>query len=234
MQVNYIQQINLFFEFARRNRLTPYDRILWLGLLHCANRMAMSAANREWVEDFFQVSNNELMDWAGLEERAIRNSRNRLKQIGLLDFVKGDGKRSDPLYKINYLTVVGYKIIPIIGCRQDTTGNKNAADGASGGVGGCVGDSVGERVSEHDSTSGKFVPGGVCDNRVSSNSIIKTKTKEKEKEKEEIKAKGEENARGAFAGGFSADCGGLVDLNADYGETAGLIAFPWEDGVVSR
>lgn len=228
MQVNYIQQINLFFEFARRNRLTPYDRILWLGLLHCANRMAMSAANREWVEDFFQVGNNELMDWAGLEERAIRNSRNRLKQIGLLDFVKGDGKRSDPLYKINYLTVVGYKIIPIIGCRQDTTGNKNAADGASGGVG----DSVGERVSEHDSTSGKFVPGCVCDNRVSSNSIIKTKTKEKEKE--EIKAKGEENARGAFAGGFSADCGGLVDLNADYGEAAGLIAFPWEDGVVSR
>ena len=99
-------------------------------------------------------------------------------------------------------------------------------------VGGCVGDSVGERVSEHDSTSGKFVPGGVCDNRVSSNSIIKTKTKEKEKE--EIKAKGEENARGAFAGGFSADCGGLVDLSADYGETAGLIAFPWEDGVFSR
>lgn len=228
MQINYIQQINLFFEFARRNRLTPYDRILWLGLLHCANRMAMSAANREWVEDFFQVGNNELEDWAGLEERAIRNSRNRLKQIGLLDFVKGDGKRSDPLYKINYLTVIGYKIIPIIGCRQDTTGSKNVADGASGGVGGCVG----EHVSEHDSTSSKFVPGGVCDNRVSSNSIIKTKTKEKEKE--EIKAKGEENARGAFAGGFSPDCGGLVDLSADYGETAGLIAFPWEDGVVSR
>lgn len=232
MQINYIQQINLFFEFARRNRLTPYDRILWLGLLHCANRMAMSAVNREWVEDFFQVSNNELEDWAGLEERAIRNSRNRLKQIGLLDFVKGDGKRSDPLYKINYLTVIGYKIIPIIGCRQDTTGNKNAADGASGGVGGSVGDSVGERVSEHDSTSSKFVPGGVCDNRVSSYSNNKTKTKEKEKE--EIKAKEEENARGAFAGGFSTDCGGLVDLSADYGETAGLIAFPWEDGVVSR
>ena len=232
MQVNYIQQINLFFEYSRRNRLTPYDRVLWLGLLHCANRMAMGTANREWVEDYFPVSNRELEDWAGLEERAIRNSRNRLKQIGLLDFVKGDGKRSDPLYKINYLTVIGYKIIPIIGCRQNTTGDKNAADGASGGVGGCVGDGVCERVSEHDSTSSKFVPGGVCDNRVSSYSNNKTKTKEKEKE--EIKAKGEENARGAFAGGFSTDCGGLVDLSADYGETAGLIAFPWEDGVVSR
>ena len=41
MQVNYIQQINLFFEFARRNRLTPYDRILWLGLLHCGRLIRM-------------------------------------------------------------------------------------------------------------------------------------------------------------------------------------------------
>ena len=168
MKISYIQQINLFFEFARRNRLTPYDRILWLGLLQCANRMAMSTANREWVEDFFPVSNSELMDWAGLEERAIRNSRNRLKQIGLLDFTKGDGKRSDPCYKINYLTIIGYKIIPIIGCRQDTTEGKNAADGVSGCAGGCVGDSVGEHVSEHNSVSSKFAPGHVCDNRVSS------------------------------------------------------------------
>lgn len=232
MKISYIQQLNLFFEFARRNRLTPYDRILWLGLLQCANRMAMSTTNREWVEDFFPVSNGELMDWAGLEERAIRNSRNRLKQIGLIDFTKGDGKRSDPCYKINYLTVIGYKIIPIIGCRQDATGNKNATDGASGGVGGCVGDSVGEHVSEHNTAGSEFVPGSVCDNRVSSYSNNKRERKEEEKEKEKEE---EGNARGAFAGGFSSgDYGGLVDLTADYGETAGLIAFPWEDGVVSR
>ena len=83
-QVNFVQQINLFMEYARRNRLTSYDRIFWLGLFYCANRLAMGAENHEWPDDFFQVSNSELDDWAGLEERAIRNSRNRLKQIMLI------------------------------------------------------------------------------------------------------------------------------------------------------
>ena len=146
-QIKHAQQINLFMEYARRNRLTSYDRVLWIALFHCANRLAMGAENHEWPDDFFQVSNSEIYDWAGLEERAIRNSRNRLKQMGLIDFQKGDGKRHDPYYQIHYLTVIGYKIVP--GCVGDSatdeqTGSKFAADG----VGGSVGDGV-RKISEN-------------------------------------------------------------------------------------
>ena len=109
----------------------------------------MGAENHEWPDDFFQVSNSELDDWAGLEERAIRNSRNRLKQMGLIDFQKGDGKRHDPFYKINYLSVTGYKIVPGNVGDAPPIGSKFDADGAGGSVGGCVGDGVGDAVRGH-------------------------------------------------------------------------------------
>ena len=99
-QVNYIQQINMFMEFGKRNGLTSYERMFWLGLFHIANMWAQRSPNPEWPDDFFPVSNSEIEAWSGLEERNIRAIRNRFKQIGLIDFKKGDGRRSDPEYRL--------------------------------------------------------------------------------------------------------------------------------------
>lgn len=131
-QVNFVEQFNLFMLYSRRNKLTSYERIFYLGLFHCANDLARQTENFEWPDDYFPVSNVELNGWTGFDERAIRNTRNSLKQKGLLDFQKGDGKKSDPMYRIFYLRKTGYKIAPDIPAGIHT-GSENAAGQAIGG-----------------------------------------------------------------------------------------------------
>ena len=67
---------------------------------------AQSSENHEWPDDYFPVRNSEITEWTGLEERNIRAIRNRFQQIGLIGFHKGDGKKSDPEYRIFYFGVV--------------------------------------------------------------------------------------------------------------------------------
>lgn len=126
-QVNFVEQFNLFMQYAQRNRLTSYERLFFIAIFHCANSLAKTAENYEWPDDYFPVSNTELTGWTGFDERAIRNTRNSLKEKGLLDFEKGDGKKRDPSYRIFYLRRIGYKIAPD-GSIATYTGNKNAAD----------------------------------------------------------------------------------------------------------
>ncbi len=230
-QVNFVQQINLFMEYARRNRLTSYDRIFWLGLFYCANRLAMGAENHEWPDDFFQVSNSELDDWAGLEERAIRNSRNRLKQIGLIDFQKGDGKRHDPYYKINYLSVTGYKIVPGSVGDNPPIGSKNAA----GSVGGSVGDGVGDAVSGHAGDAPRIGSKNAAGNAgdplypPSSPGMYINTNRGTAKTDTSIAAE----AKRRMAARAQA-CEGLVDLNGTFTGTQGLVPLPWDDPGVRR
>ena len=131
-QVNFVEQFNLFMRYSRANKLTSYERIFYLGLFHCANDLARQTEDFEWPDDYFPVSNVELNGWTGFDERAIRNTRNSLKQKGLLDFQKGDGKKSDPMYRIFYLRKTGYKIAPDIPAGIHT-GGENAAGQAIGG-----------------------------------------------------------------------------------------------------
>ena len=154
-QVNYIQQINMFMEFGKRNGLTSYERMFWLGMFHIANMWAQRSPNHEWPDDFFPVSNSEIEAWSGLEERNIRAIRNRFKQIGLIDFKKGDGRRSDPEYRLYYLRYISYRIVP----DTPSNGYKNAADSAGDCVGDCAGDrvsgSAGGRAADSRQTGGK-------------------------------------------------------------------------------
>ncbi len=131
-QVNFVEQFNLFMLYARRNKLTSYERIFYLGLFHCANDLARQTENFEWPDDYFPVSNIELNGWTGFDERAIRNTRNSLKQKGLLNFQKGDGKKSDPMYRIFYLRKTGYKIAPDVAA-DEATGDKSAGGQGIGG-----------------------------------------------------------------------------------------------------
>lgn len=131
-QVNFVEQFNLFMRYSRANKLTSYERIFYLGLFHCANDLARQTEDFEWPDDYFPVSNVELNGWTGFDERAIRNTRNSLKLKGLLDFRKGDGKKSDPTYRIFYLRKTGYKIAPDVP-KEETTGSENAGGQGIGG-----------------------------------------------------------------------------------------------------
>lgn len=225
-QVNFVQQINLFMEYSRRNRLTSHDRILWFGLFYCANTWAMRAENHEWPDDYFQVSNSELEAWAGLEERAVRNSRNRLKQLGLIDFKKGDGRRSDPQYRINYLAVIRYRIVPVDVCERTVIGSNTAPDDA----GGHVGDHVGEHVCDHggdcasdlQGTGCKNVPGYVGEpySHSQSSHVNKHKTKGGNiAPKSEITAIERESGARMRVGSY-----GLVDMDNGHHSVDGLIS----------
>ena len=184
MNVNFIKQFKLIMEYGKRNKLSSYERMFYVALFYCANQYAMANENQDWPEEYFPVSNSEINSWTGFDERAIRNLRNNLKQRGLIDFKKGDGKKHDPQYRFFYLQQTGYKIAPD---RTSTTG-KNAADKptdrrfapdngltdcefAPDGVGDSVGDSVGDRVV----TDCEFAP----DSGVSSYSDKNKKEKEK-------------------------------------------------------
>ena len=112
MKINFVEQHNLFMQYAKRNKLSSYERIFWIALFHCANDYAMAAENYEWPEDYFPVSNTEITGWTGFDERAIRNTRNSLMQKGLLDFVKGDRKKTDPKYRLYYMKRIGCEIVP--------------------------------------------------------------------------------------------------------------------------
>ena len=198
MNVNFIKQFKLFMEYGKRNKLSSYERMFYIALFYCANQYAMADENQEWPEEYFPVSNSEINGWTGFDERAIRNMRNSLRQRGLIDFKKGDGKKHDPEYRIFYLRQTGYKIAPDsirTTCKNAVdraTAGKNAPDKASTGskiapdsVGDSVGDHVGDSVGDHVVIDCEFAP----DSGLSSYSD-KNK-KEKEKEKKNINGNGE-------------------------------------------
>ena len=159
----------------------------------------------------------------------IQTVRNRLKQIGLIDFQKGDGKRHDPYYKINYLSVIGYKIVPDSVGDNPPIGSKNAADGVGGSVGDCVGDGVGDAVSDNPPIGSKFAADGAGDPLYpysNPNVFINTN---------KGTVKGNANA-GAKAGRTerARACAGLVDLGGTFTGTEGLVPLPWDDPGVRR
>ena len=127
MNVNFIKQFKLIMEYGKRNKLSSYERVLYVALFYCANQVAMAAENQDWPEEYFPVSNSDIKSWTGLDERMIRNLRNNLKQRGLIDFKKGDGKKCDPEYRFFYLQQIGCKIVP----DSEHTESKNVPDTAT-------------------------------------------------------------------------------------------------------
>ena len=162
-QQNFVLQVRLFMEYGKRNRLTSYERMFWLGLFQIANTLAQSSGNNEWPDDFFPVRNSEITEWTGLEERNIRTIRNRFRQMGLIDYLKGDGKKSDPEYRLFYLRRIGYKIAPGSVTDGEQTGNKIAPDSVGGSVGDSVPDTVTDTVPDGGQTGNKIVPDSAGD-----------------------------------------------------------------------
>ena len=105
----------MFMEYARKNAMHSRECMLWCSLFYLANEEATYNADTQtydWPDDFFAVSNGELNSYGRFDKQAVESLRNRLKQRGLIDFIKGNRNTTTPMYKIHYLVKTGNKIIP--------------------------------------------------------------------------------------------------------------------------
>ena len=117
--MNYIGEINRFYDWLETNSLSVSAVALWHALMHINNKS-------RWIEEF-AVATSVLCAKTGLSERTIRNARNELKQRGRLDWKTRGGNKS-----------ATYILIPLTARDADSVSDNvtvitsdNASDNAS-------------------------------------------------------------------------------------------------------
>ena len=106
-QINFVDEFRSIMETCRRESLPAKPRLLWIALFYLANdraRKDQQTGTWEWPDDFFPVNNAELAIHCPLEKRAMLEARNRLKQLGVIDFRSGDNANRPAKYLIRYQT----------------------------------------------------------------------------------------------------------------------------------
>ena len=107
-QINFVAEFRAIMETCRRDSVPGRTRLLWIALFYLANDRAQEDEQTgawEWPDEFFPVNNYELATHCPLEKRAILEARNRLKQMGVIDFKAGDNAMKPAKYRIKYLSV---------------------------------------------------------------------------------------------------------------------------------
>ncbi|QVY60960.1 DnaD domain-containing protein [Cytobacillus gottheilii] len=89
--MNYIKELNAFYDWLELNELSPSAINLWYALMHINNKAA-------WAETF-TVAESVLCVKTGLTDRTLRKVRNELKQKNRIDFISRKGGRA-PIYKL--------------------------------------------------------------------------------------------------------------------------------------
>jgi hypothetical protein len=89
--VNYIKEVNAFYDWLETNTLTDSAIVLWHALMHISNRAG-------WPDEF-AVAISTLSTKTGLKKDAIIRARLRLQQAGRIDFKSRPGHLS-AVYKI--------------------------------------------------------------------------------------------------------------------------------------
>lgn len=89
--MNYIKEINAFYDWLELNDVSPSAINLWYALMHINNKSGWASS--------FTVAESVLCVKTGLSDRTLRKVRNELKQLGRIDFASRKGKA--PKYTIN-------------------------------------------------------------------------------------------------------------------------------------
>lgn len=106
-QINFVSEFRAITDTCRRECIPGRARLLWIALFTLANDRAKISDDGdtwEWPDDFFPVSNSELEANCPLEKRAMLEARNRLKQLGVIDFRAGESQHKPAKYKLIYQT----------------------------------------------------------------------------------------------------------------------------------
>lgn len=84
--MNYISQINAFYDWLETNPISDSSIVLWHGLMHINNKCG-------WKQEF-PVAISSIQNKTRLSKSSILRARNNLKQCGLIDFKTRDGNLS--------------------------------------------------------------------------------------------------------------------------------------------
>lgn len=106
-QINFVAEFRAIMEACRRDSVPGRTRLLWIALFYLANDRAQEDEQTgawEWPDEFFPVNNAELATHCPLEKRALLEARNRLKQMGMIDFKAGDNAMKPAKYRMKYLS----------------------------------------------------------------------------------------------------------------------------------
>lgn len=84
--MNYIKELNAFYDWLEINSLSTSGIVLWHALMHINNKAG-------WAKEF-TVATSVLCIKTGLAERTISKARNELKQKGRIDWKSRKGNQS--------------------------------------------------------------------------------------------------------------------------------------------
>lgn len=104
--MNYIEEIRAFYDWLVVNSysLSPGAIALWHALMHINNKAGWKAE--------FMVANRMLECLTGLSRWGVDEARNRLIQLGLIEYTKGTGRKPGK-YKIRPLSqIVNAQVAP--------------------------------------------------------------------------------------------------------------------------
>ena len=97
MEINYVKAHRAMRETARKLDLDSRQRDVLEGLFEVMNDL-------RWPEGMVRISNKRLLGCTGLKgiraDRALREIRQQLADLGLIAFTQGDRTREDPSYRI--------------------------------------------------------------------------------------------------------------------------------------
>ncbi|GIN86953.1 DNA damage-inducible protein DnaD [Heyndrickxia sporothermodurans] len=126
--MNYIKELNAFYDWLEINELSPSAINLWYALMHINNKAG-------WVETF-TVAESVLCVKTGLTDRTLRKVRNELKQKGRIDFISRKGGRA-PIYKvISFLSAENNSGVQKAKEINSVVSAEGSAEGRSGGSAG--------------------------------------------------------------------------------------------------
>ncbi|MGG1673303.1 DnaD domain protein [Paenibacillus sp. NRS-1783] len=116
-QMDYMNEINSFYDWLETNTMTDSAIVLWHALMHTCKRAG-------WPGEF-AVAISTISNKTGLKKDAINRARHRLQQAGRIDFQSRSGQQS-----------AIYRIVPFrSGALSDTkcvaTRSQTTAQGAS-------------------------------------------------------------------------------------------------------
>ena len=97
--VNYVKECITFMEFASDERLSASEQSLWHTLFHLMNQRANGS---DWPEGFISIPNARVLLYMNVKEDTLIDARNKLKQRGLIDYIKGDRNKRAPQYRMHY------------------------------------------------------------------------------------------------------------------------------------
>lgn len=101
--MNYIKQLNAFYDWVLLNPITPKQQALYLAILNLNNKAG-------WIKEF-TIANQTLQAVCPMGKSDLHKTRNELKKIELIEYKKGKKGQAGsysivPLYRTNMETNV--------------------------------------------------------------------------------------------------------------------------------